>query len=427
MSSGAETSTPAVSRQERFRAFMRRFNPTAPPDYYVEQDLTVEPPSSDIKKMAVRADLEPGSQQLLVGGIGSGKSTQLLLIERHLSKQPKTIPFYVDVTHETDIAKLNSGALLASIGLHLLRYLETVAAAPTLDSVRDRVLKFALGETKEIWVPEDDYPPYDDDYPPNEHNPPFDEDDREPGRYIVRKIPGKLHPPSPLFPALSRDLEKIEEPFRELLAAIGGEGVTLVVIVDGLDRLPSPVKFWDVVYQDLRVLRRLKISVLAAAPLSVAFGSDRPISDYVDSIHHLPVFDPRVSSFPMQVLEKRNAAELMDENSMEAVARGSGGVLRDLISLARNSATESYLAGEETINERHVAKAVRELGESYFLGLGESHLKLLSRLKRGEGFRVEEPASLELLFTRRVLEYQEPKPRYEIHPALEGLLDETDR
>jgi hypothetical protein len=129
----------------------------------------------------------------------------------------------------------------------------------------------------------------------------------------------------------------------------------------------------------------------------------------------------------MQVLEKRNAAELMSVSAMEAVARGSGGVLRDLISLARNSATESYLAGEESINETHVALAVRELGESYFLGLGERHVKLLTRLKRGEGFRVEDPASLELLFTRRVLEYQDPKPRYEIHPALAGLLDETDR
>jgi len=402
---------------------MRRFNPTAPPGHCIAQDLVVEQPSSDIAKMAVRADLEPGSQQLLVGGIGSGKSTQLLLIARRLSSQPKTIRLYIDITRETDVTRLNSGAVLASTGLNLLRHLETIpSAAPVLESVSGRIRKFALGETKAIWVPEydgDDYAAPDDYYPPLD-------DDREPGHYVTQRMPGKLRPLSQIFPPLNRDLEEITEPLGSLVGAARGEDAILIVILDGLDRLTSPEKFWEVVYQDFRVLRKLEISVLAAAPLSILFGAARPISDYVDSIYHLPVFDPKVSPFAEQVMEKRNAAELMNAGAMEAVARGSGGVLRDLISLARNSATESYLAGDETITETHAAKAVLELGEGYFLGLGESHLGMLRQLQRGGGFRVDDPASLELLFTRRVLEYHEPKPRYEVHPALAELLDETD-
>jgi ABC-type ATPase involved in cell division len=392
--------------------------------------LVVEQPSSDIAKMAVRADLEPGSQQLLVGGIGSGKSTQLLLIARRLSNQPKTIQFYIDVTRETDVSRLNSGAVLASIGLHLLKHLETdSAAAPVLESVSGRIRKFALGETKEVWVPEyESFPPNDDDYaPPDDYYPPIDEDDSERGHYVALKTPGKLRQLSPLFPPLNRDLEEVAEPFGRLVAAARGEGAVLVVILDGLDRMTSPDRFWEVVYQDFRILRTLEVSVLAAAPLSVLFGTSRPISDYVDSVHHLPVVDPKVSRFPMQVLEKRNASELMDARAMEAVSKGSGGVLRDLISLARSAATESYLEGSETITETHVAKAVRELGESYLLGLGERHLGILKQLKSGGGFRVDDPASLELLFTRRVLEYHEPQPRYEVHPALAELLDESEQ
>lgn len=428
MSIDAETSIPAVSRQDRFRAFMRRFNPTAPPGHCIAQDLVVEQSSSEIAKMAVRADLEPGSQQLVVGGIGSGKSTQLLLIMRRLSDQAKTIPLYIDITRETDVARLNPGAVLASVGLHLLKRCERDAtAAPKLDSVSGQIRKFALGETKEVWVTDYDYPPYGDDYPPSDDDYlPIDEDDREPGHYVAQKIPGKLRPVSPAFPPLNRDLEEIAEPFRELLAAARDDGAIIVVILDGLDRLTSPGRFWDVVYQDFRLLRKLEISVIAAAPLSILFGVARPISEYVDSVYHLPVFDPKVSRFPMQVLEKRNAAELMDAGTMEAVARGSGGVLRDLISLARSAATESYLAGGETISQLHVAKAVRELGDSYFLGLGKNHLGVLKQLKREGAFRVDDPASLELLFTRRVLEYHEPQPRYEIHPALAQLMDETD-
>jgi len=64
--------------------------------------------------------LAPSSAQLVVGGIGSGKTTELLLATKRLSEAEDTMAVYVDVSkwHELS-AKLN-GVLLVIAGLKLV-------------------------------------------------------------------------------------------------------------------------------------------------------------------------------------------------------------------------------------------------------------------------------------------------------------------
>ena len=67
---------------------MRKLNPTEPARMTIESDLVVEDLHGSLyRTLAARADLDPGSQQLLVGGIGSGKTTELLMAERRLEEQ----------------------------------------------------------------------------------------------------------------------------------------------------------------------------------------------------------------------------------------------------------------------------------------------------------------------------------------------------
>jgi hypothetical protein len=68
-----------------------------------------------------RADLEPGCRQVLAGGIGSGKTTELLLAYKWLQEHSGAIALFIDVSRETDLSVLNDGALVASFGLHLGR------------------------------------------------------------------------------------------------------------------------------------------------------------------------------------------------------------------------------------------------------------------------------------------------------------------
>src|SRR5882724_9749409 len=111
-----------LERRRKFRNYMKAFNPTTPARDVIAAGMVLK----DLRKnlhmsLAARADLEPGSQQLIVGGIGSGKTTELLLAEQALSDQANTLPLFIDVTAETDLSVFNSGALLASFGLHLAR------------------------------------------------------------------------------------------------------------------------------------------------------------------------------------------------------------------------------------------------------------------------------------------------------------------
>ena len=67
-------------RREKFREYMRKLNPTEPARLTIESGLVVEDLHGALfKTLAARADLEPGSQQLLAGGTGSGKTTELLM------------------------------------------------------------------------------------------------------------------------------------------------------------------------------------------------------------------------------------------------------------------------------------------------------------------------------------------------------------
>lgn len=400
-----------AERLDRFRAFMARFNPVTPASAVMKDWLVVEGPSQPTpERLAARAILDVGSQRLLVGGIGSGKSTRLLLAARWLTEQSKAAPFYIDITAETDLSRLNSGALLASLGLHLIQVLKNLPGSPNLpepvrlDGARDALRGFAYGRL--------------------EHRQPIDQSlFRElQSLFTVQEVrtPGKLSPP---LPALERDLEGVMAPLGLLVEAVRGCKGQVVAVIDGLDRLLAAERFWNVAEQDLRALRRLEVSVLAAAPLSLLFGEGRQISDYFEDIYHLPpvAADPNGSRFLMEVLHRRGGEELLQEaEAVDILCRASGGVLRDLMSLVRNAAEEAYIDGGETIERGHVDSAVRRLGQGYLLGLGAEERTALLALHRTGSFALRAPANLELLLTRRVLEY--PPDRFVVHPCLLPLL-----
>jgi len=408
-----------LKRRDKFRAYMRSFNPTAPAQDVIDAGLVYE----DLHRMlfrnlAGRADLEPGSQQLLVGGIGSGKTTELLLAARWFASQGDGLPLYIDITAETDLSGLNSGSLLASFGIHLARRIlhHPGVSVERLKAVHSKVRDYAYGKQETVWVSKDD-----ENWDMDEED---QEDSDERGYYTVRQIPGKLKPP---LPVLRRDIRDIRVPLEELLAAARAIHKDIIVIFDGLDRLLSPERFWAVAHQDLRLFRDLKVSILATAPISVLFGVGigHSVSDQFDRVHHLSVLtaDPK-HGFLQSVLRKRGGYDLLSEADAESVCHYSGGVLRDLVSLARDAAEEAYISGHETVTSADVAKVVQQLGTAYLRGLGPAAIKTLVSLEKSKSFQIGQPANVELLVTRRVLEYSSTD--FRVHPALLSVIPTTE-
>jgi hypothetical protein len=333
-----------------------------------------------------------------------------------LQENGKTVCLYIDVSAETDLSGLNSGALLASFGLHLSRALKdsgienalTPNDVESLKSARTQLKHFAYGKTEQVWVADEEF-----------DEPPDDYDDYEPGHFVTQTTPGKLKPP---FPTLHRELEDIRSPLSFFITTLRSHGLDTVVVFDGLDRLITPDRFWTVVHQDFRLLRKLNVAVLAAAPLSVLYGAGRPISEHFDRVHHIAALQisPGKTMKLRSVLTQRGAHDLLQKTEMDRVCKGSGGVLRDLISLARDAGEMAYLDGSDDVKPTHVRTAVTQLGQAYLRGLSTDQQKELRRLAKTGTFDISSQTNAELLVTRRVLEYS--ATGFRVHPALQQVM-----
>jgi hypothetical protein len=412
-----------VQRRDKFRKYMRAFNPTARAQDVIEAGLVFEDLHRSVYlNLAGRADLEPGSQQLLVGGIGSGKTTELVLATKWLRDQGHVLPLYIDITAETDLSALNSGSLLASFGIHLVLWLLRNSGLPKnsvsfLNALDSKIREYAYGKVEQVWVMDDGEgpePEYDDE---------GNEEDLDSfrGYYTTRRIPGKLKPP---LPALLRDVESVREPLEQLLVKAREIHKDIVVVFDGLDRLLDPERFSVVANQDFRLLRSLSVSVLAAAPISILYGVGRSVAEQFDRVQHLTVIaGGQERGFLQSVLTKRGGYELLSPKEADAICDYSGGVLRDLVSLARDAAEEAYVSGHELITPADVEKAAHQLGTSYLRGLGPAAIKILTELGKSKSFQVDAPANIELLVTQRILEYTSTD--FRAHPALLSVLPNT--
>jgi len=401
----AVTST-AQDRRQRFRAFAKRFNPTAPAKDLIGQGLICREPRYSIWQKLIRGFDVPASQQLVVGGIGSGKTTELLLAEQEVASTGQMVPLYIDVSAETDLTAVTSGSLLASLGLHAWKELDaTSKALPELTQALGTIKRAAEG--------------YDVQVPEADASSALDRLFSQEKRYKTVRVPGKLKP----VRSLEADVEELADSLRRLLTALRRGDKEIVVIFDGLDRLIKPDQFWRVAEQDLRALKGQDVSVLIAGPLSVMYGPGRQVADYFDQVHYVPpaIADPNVSPFLLEILQKRCVEDFVqDPRQTRRLCLASGGVLRDLISVTRSAGQNAYLEDFDYVNPSHIDKAVAQLGNSYLLGLGTEQKHILDELLRGGGISPSNPESMELLITRRILERD--GSIYEVHPALAEVL-----
>ena len=71
-------------RRAMFRDVMSRLDPTIDPECAVKDNLYVRPPNGIARRLSARFDIDPSSTHLVVGGIGSGKTTELIQAARLL-------------------------------------------------------------------------------------------------------------------------------------------------------------------------------------------------------------------------------------------------------------------------------------------------------------------------------------------------------
>lgn len=403
-----------MTRLKRYRAFLAAMNPSSDPQVAIDDGLYVEPPGQPVwAALKLKLELEPASTHLVLGGIGSGKTSELLKTCLALRKSlPEVGDFvaYCDVSqhHHLD-AKPVRGVLFALAARQLMDARSVPTKGPVADAT-DALRRFSAGYERVV----DRYEPDDDDEP--DHDPP----DYEETEYV----PGVLEPP-PQTALVPWPMHNLIPSLRMLRDHVLGEDKSAVICFDSLDRLERPGLFKTMAVDDVRALKRAGIGVVVAGPIRYSVGNDRSLVDIFDHTYFNLAVDPRQPpglEFLCEVLRKRSTASgLLPEGILAPLARASGGTLRDLITLAKRSAEEAYAAGHPTVEIEDVERAAEALGRSLAVGLDDAQLKLLRGVESTGGFVVRGERELSLLETRRVLLY--PGNLWAVHPTLAPLLD----
>jgi hypothetical protein len=417
MAQVTKTETFIFDRRQIYRPFLERLNPIALNGSVAQRKLMVVPPKSDPRDpkqppiyevFAGAAELNRGTQMALVGGIGSGKTTELLLTMDRLRRHDDAVNVFLDAAEFTDFSETNPGAMLAAIGLRLFARIGKRFGEPSeqLQSASAKLRKLALGTTE--W--QDEGP-----------------DDGDGDYGVLVNVPGLM---KPRFPELKERVAEVKDLLGTVLLPFLEHDSQITVIVDGLDRLIEPTRFRDFAEQDLRAVRGMQVTMIVAAPLLLWYDNSRFLQDYFDIVRHIPAaaIDPKESGFLKAILKRRGADKLMSAASISDICRFSGGVLRDLLELAQSAAQYAYRDAEDRIGKQHVRAAVRQLGNRYLAGVGTTRTRLIRRLLRDKQFSPNNADSKDLLVNRQVLEYsKDGRDYFLVHPALVEVLPEQTR
>lgn len=383
-----------MSRRERFRSYMARMAAAADPALAIKQQMYVHPPRPLADDLVGRLEIEPASRHLVVGGIGSGKTTQLLMATQALNATPDMCAAYIDVSQKQDLVRLKPGCLVALAGLALLDHL------PTDTPGRLPFVGWANGFECEPWELE-----YDDN------------------RLV--KVAGAVTPPERAWHEIDADQVRQLAVFTEELHRTGR---SFVALFDSLDRTSNRKGFAKLTEQDIAALHSCRIGVVLIGPIRSLEGFGRLDVDRFDKLHMQAPIDVAQDAagreFMFRVLRARAEESLLPDDSARAVVAGSGGVLRDLISIAKAAGDEAYLAGTDQITAEHVAAAIDAFGRSMMVGLQPTDIATLKHVRGGGGFVWTSDDDVTLVATRRVLHYPGPPARYEVHPAIAPLLDQ---
>lgn len=393
-------------RRAMFRDVMSRLDPTIDPERAVKDNLYVRPPNGIARRLSARLDIDPSSTHLVVGGTGSGKTTELVQAARLLEESDDIKCVRIDVPAVQRLDKLTKGVLLALAGVAAINsFKESFTNDETKKAIR-RICELSNGK----W-----YEPWDDD----------DHDD--PGMAWSKGILS--------LPTTDSNIEDLAESLAELLTAFPKH---LVFLFDGLDRLSDIEKFTSVVFDDVSLLKQCGAGIVVVGPQKVRPSIHGEVVAQFDEfhLHGASSLQREVDRiFLMAILRKRVSDCMLADAIASRLISVSGGLVRDLISLARASVEEAYASGDDSVSTLHVDIAAERFGKGLLLGatslMGTRLREMLPRSastrkdsapKVAQAFALSSDIDVDLLLARLIIEVPGTPVRFIPHPAVSMVL-----
>lgn len=380
---------------------MAAFEGAAEPSKAIESGYYVQAPVNLlVDDISARVALRPFSSHLLIGGIGSGKTTQLLVACQKINEIEDIHAVYVDVSLDIDISKISSGVLTAIVGLELAKLIQDSEDNNIQADIR-LIRNLAYG-----------YECYADDD--------FDDYDSS-----LIQIKGIIPKKSEGY-GINIDLIKA---VHDLARATSLKYGNIVFLFDGMDRLNDTETFIQILSSDAKAISSMGIGLVLVGPLTAIYN------DYRDTVkktlghyfYYQPFFDvdndADAYKFFEKVLQNRSSENFIEASAIKALIHFSGGVLRDFINLIQISIEETYLSGNDNVTVSHVLTAVDSFSRQQLLGISDNELKIIEQTMNTEKFIPRTNEDLRLLVRRIILEYRYPKLRHSVHPAIRAVIE----
>ncbi|MEB3121951.1 MAG: P-loop NTPase fold protein [Snowella sp.] len=452
-------------RLQRFRKLMAAFEGTSNPQHAIERGFYVDLPHNPMAEITRRIEVRPASLHLLLGGIGSGKTTQLLLAQEHLNQLEGFNAIYVDVSLYTDISKIERGALIAIAGLEIIKFLDDKKQSDLLLSQYvQAVYDSARGnkKTKEAQFPipdtlkklekhlEDDlknriFPGYRPEKTEDKNK--FEKDKFQQDKLQIsqqlleiyklkyaliteNKGDDKAFNSKGLLVSQNQEVDnKLIEAFSNLSKSALEKNGEIVFILDGLDRLNNSQIFIDSVFNDVMEILEFGVGVVLIGSIPIAY--QKGIEKFSSYLHYFPYLnvaeDAEARRFFLNILTIRDSDNFITSEAKDFLITESGSVLRDLMSLTQSAIEEAYVDGSDNVKLEHAEQAVASFARSKFMGLTDTSLETLQKVISQKTFTPRTPEELELLLTGHILEYTHPRKHFAVHPVLVPLIQEENK
>lgn len=393
-----------MDRRALFRAYMRHFDPKADPSLALESGFYVRSPHATSAQIATRLDIDPASTHLIIGAVGSGKTTELLTIGHTLASSSDIVPLFVDVPSLQLLAKLGEGVLVGLAWTQIWKHIEQ--HHPDLANKHRENAGFATSAASGFYT-EDPH-----------------EIEAEDDRYY--HVPGLI-----TVPETNPDLERV---LQTLAAILGDSGLRYVILFDGLDRARKTDALVAALLNDLFLLSKIGVGSVVVGPPELRGDVYRQFAERFATFHFHGASDITSEvgiGFLKSVLRLRAIEDILPDDEQLRIARWSGGILRDLIALARNSGEVAYSFGADRITAEHVNAAADRFGRALLLGLSHEATKRLVGLstqvlrqanRSFVEFTASDDVDIDLLVRRLVIEFPDLPPRFLIHPTAGPLL-----
>lgn len=382
-------------RRDRFRRQLALLEGAGDPAAAIDAGLYVARPMSS-ERMIRRIELEPRATRVVTGPIGSGKSTELIVISRALSQNDELWPVYIDVSRVHDLAELREGSLIAAAGVWL--------------SEREHLDSKPLQQLREL-------------------------------AYGVKSFPNKIWAELKRTESTEHDTNggilqppnttgalawQIAGWLRDAILQVAPY-CTPILLFDSLDRVRDTASFRTILEKDAAALVDHGFGVILTAPVDTVWLHADQLRTATKSWDTLPYEDPRKNpeafAFLLELLRRRISDGLIGDSAAHRIVNTSGGVLRDLIELARNAVEEAYMGGRDSVSQADVAASIARLARSLSLGLDNVVMTTLRSVhETGKLDRFDE-ATLRLLKSRQIIEHYAEDSYFEVHPVLLPMIE----